>query len=159
MRLFDSSSRRCVYFGMLGGIAGTVLMDIVIVATFVIAGFRGDGFFAMVGEKLGQGPATGIALHNLVGLTVGLMFAVLVLNVKALSIETMRKGLILGILVGAVTIPVGCIPLAIWLGEPILEVVAFSAVPHLVYGTVLGGVVSYGLLSGKDSTSRDAETS
>jgi len=147
MRLFEQPFRRGVGFGLFGGIAGTILMDFVIVITFLIAGQPGDTFFALVGEKLGQGPAIGIALHNLVGLTVGFIFAILILNVKALNIDTKRKGLILGVLAGAVTIPGGCIPLAIWLGEPILGVVAFSTVPHLVYGTVLGSVVAYGLLS------------
>lgn len=119
-------------------------MDIAIVATFLIAGLSGDTFFAMVGEKLGHGPAAGIALHNLVGLTVGFVFVLLVLNIEALRIDTGRKGLILGVSAGAVTIPVGCIPLAIWLGEPILEVMAFSTIPHLVYGTILGSAVSFG---------------
>jgi hypothetical protein len=126
---------------------GTVLMDVVIVITFLIAGLSGDGFFAMVGEKLGQGPSVGIALHNVIGLSVGFLFAVVVLNVSAFAIDTKKKGLILGVSVGLVTIPLGCIPLAVWLGEPILEVVAFSAVPHLLYGTVLGLVATYGLLS------------
>ncbi len=119
----------------------------VIVITFLIAGLPGDGFFAMVGEKLGQGPSVGIALHNVIGLSVGFLFAVVVLNVGALAINTKKKGLILGVSVGLITIPLGCIPLAVWLGEPILDVVAFSAVPHLLYGTVLGLAVTYGLLS------------
>ncbi len=131
---------------MAGGITGTVLMDIVIVATFLIAGLPADGFFGLVGERLGQGPAVGVALHNLIGLTVGFVFAMAVLTVGPLKIDTMRKGLILGVSAGAATIPLGCIPFAIWLGEPIAEVVAFSAVPHLVYGTVLGWVVSFGIL-------------
>lgn len=131
---------------MVGGIVGTMLMDTVIVTTFLIMDQPGDTFFVMVGDKLGQGPAVGIALHNLIGLSVGFLFAMLVMNVKVLKIDTRRKGLILGVSAGAVTIPVGCIPLAIWLGEPVLEVVAFSTVPHLVYGTTLGLVVAYGVL-------------
>jgi len=149
MRLFEKPSRRIIGFGLLGGIAGTVLMDIVIVVTFLVADMPGDGFFDMVGDKFGEGPAIGILLHNLVGLTVGFVFAALVLNVRKLNIDTKRRGLILGVSVGIVTIPVGCIPLAIWLGEPILEVVAFSAIPHLIYGTVLGMVVTFGILSWK----------
>jgi hypothetical protein len=152
-------SGRGIGLGLLGGVTGTVLMDFVIVATFLIAGLPGDNFFAMVGEKFGQGPAVGIALHNLVGLTGGFIFAVLVLNIKALSIDTRRKGLILGVSAGVFTIPVGCIPLAIWLGKPILDVIAFSAVPHLVYGTILGLIVSYGLLSQQASAPGTVETS
>ena len=126
-------------------------MDGVIVATFLTVGEPGDGFFSMVGEKLGQGSSVGIAIHNIIGLSVGFLFAVVVLNFESLAIRTRKKGLILGVLVGALTIPLGCIPLAVWLGEPVLVVVGFSALPHLVYGTVLGWFVTFGLLSWRET--------
>ncbi|MDD1755393.1 MAG: hypothetical protein LUQ39_00960 [Methanomassiliicoccales archaeon] len=122
-------------------------MDIVMVLTFIIAGMPADTFFSLVGEKLGDGPLLGILVHNLVGFTGGIVFALLVMNVDALRIDSRRKGLMLGVAAGAVTIPLGCIPLAIWLDQPILDVIAFSALPHLVWGTVLGWTVAYGLLS------------
>jgi hypothetical protein len=146
MILLDRRSVRGIAFGLVGGFVGTALMDTIIVATFLLIDQPGDTFFVMVGDRLGQGPAVGIALHNLIGLSVGFLFAVVVLNVKVLNVDTTRKGLVLGVLAGAVTIPVGCIPFAIWLGEPVLEVVALSTIPHLVYGTILGRVVAYGLL-------------
>ncbi len=136
-----------ISYGLIGGLAGTVLMDIVIVATFLLAGERGDGFFAMVGDRLGSSSIAGVAIHNMIGLSVGALFAVAVLSFEFFWIDSRRKGLMLGVLAGAITIPLGCIPLAIWLGESILIVVAFSAVPHLVYGTVLGYVVAFGLIS------------
>ncbi len=148
---------RIVAFGLLGGVAGTVSMDIVIVVTFLIAGLQGDGFFDIVGSKLGHGSALGIAVHNFVGLTVGFIFAMLVLNVKLFGIDTRRKGLILGVSIGAVTIPAGCIPLAIWLDQPILEVVAFSTIPHLVYGIVLGMIVTFGILSASSGDAHSAQ--
>jgi hypothetical protein len=111
----------------------------------------------MVGEKLGYGALVGILVHNLVGLTGGIVFSLLVLNVKALRIDSGRKGIMLGIAAGALTIPLGCIPLAIWLNQPMLDVIAFSLLPHLVWGTVLGWTVGYGLLSyggGSGTTTR-----
>ena len=138
---------RGVGFGILGGFLGTVLMDIVMVLTFLIAGQPAETFFSMVGEKFGYGSLVGILVHNLVGITGGIVFSLLVLNIKALHIDTMSKGLLLGIAAGAVTIPLGCIPLAIWLDQSILIVIAFSFLPHLVWGTVVGWTVAYGLLS------------
>jgi hypothetical protein len=138
---------RGVGFGILGGFLGTVLMDIVMVLTFLIAGQPADTFFSMVGEKLGYGALVGILVHNLIGISGGIVFSLLVLNIKALRIDSMRKGVLLGIGAGAVTIPLGCIPLAIWLGQQILVVIAFSFLPHLVWGTVVGWTVAYGLLS------------
>jgi hypothetical protein len=136
-----------VGFGIIGGLGGTVLMDVVMVLTFLIAGQPADAFFSMVGEKLGYGALVGIAVHDLVGLTGGFFFSLLVLNIKALRIDSRRKGLLFGIAAGALTIPLGCIPLAVWLNQPMLDVIAFSLLPHLVWGTVLGWTVGYGLLS------------
>ncbi len=129
------------------------MMDAIIVSTFLAVGERWDGFFSMVGDKLGQGTAVGMALHNATGLSGGFLFALLVLNLDLFAIDTKRKGLLLGILVGLITIPVGCIPLAIWLGQPVLEVIAFSAMPHMVYGTILGLVVTYGVLHRQGASS------
>jgi hypothetical protein len=138
---------RGIGFGIVGGVVGTILMDIVMMLTFVIAGQPADTFFSMVGEKLGDGALAGVAVHNLVGLTGGFVFSLLVLNVKALRIDSRRKGLTIGVAAGALTIPLGCIPLAIWLNQPILVVIAFSFLPHLVWGTVLGWTFGYGTLS------------
>ncbi len=143
----DKLFLRGIAFGIIGGLAGTVLMDIVMVLTFLVAGMPADTFFSMVGEKLGDGALVGILVHNLVGLTGGIVFSLLVLTIKALRIDSMGKGIALGIAAGAVTIPLGCIPLAIWLDQPILDVIAFSFLPHLVWGTVLGWAVAYGLIS------------
>jgi len=145
--VLNKSFLRGVGFGIIGGLLGTFLMDIVMVLTFIIAVQPADAFFSMVGEKLGDGALVGILVHNLVGLTGGIVFSLLVLNVKALRIDSRRKGLMLGIAAGAVTIPLGCIPLAIWLNQPMLDVIAFSLLPHLVWGTVLGWTVGYGMLS------------
>jgi hypothetical protein len=141
------SNLRGIGFGIAGGIGGTILMDVVMVLTFLIAGQPADMFFSMVGEKLGDGALVGILVHNLVGLTGGIVFSLLVLNIKALRIDSKRKGLVLGIAAGALTIPLGCIPLAIWLNQAILDVIAFSLLPHLVWGTFLGCTVGYGLRS------------
>jgi hypothetical protein len=145
--VLNQSFFRGVGFGIIGGLVGTVLMDIVMMLTFLIAGQPATTFFTMVGEKLGDGAIAGIAVHNLVGLTGGLVFALLVLIVVPLRIDSRRKGLVLGIAAGALTIPLGCIPLAIWLTQPILDVIAFSILPHLVWGAVLGWIVGYGFLS------------
>ena len=147
--MLDKHFLKGIEFGLVGGILGTILMDIVMVATFLMVGEPWDTFFTMVGERLGGGAVIGIALHNVVGLTGGFVFALSVLSIPGLRIESRRRGLTLGIAAGAITIPAGCIPLAIWLGEPILIVIAFSALPHMVWGTVLGLTVGYGLVSHK----------
>jgi hypothetical protein len=140
---------RAVVLGIVGGLLGTVLMDIVMILTFVGVGESWDLFFSMVGDKLGGGAILGIALHNAVGMTGGTIFALFVVYIPSMGIRTMRRGLLLGLAAGLFTIPAGCIPLALWLGEPILAVIAFSALPHIVWGTVLGWTIGCGLLSRK----------
>ena len=143
--LVDKTSLVGIGLGLLGGLAGTVLMDIVMMLTFVSVGERADVFFTAVGEKLGGGTMLGVAIHNLIGMAGGFVFSLLVLNIRALELTSIGKGLALGVSAGAITVPLGCIPLALWLGEPILDVIGFSIAPHLVWGTVLGLVVSTGL--------------
>jgi hypothetical protein len=140
-------STKTIAFGMIGGLAGTVLMDLVMVTTFVLVGEPGDAFFAMVGEKLGDGVILGIVVHNAIGLSGGLVFALLVLGVARMNIDSRKKGLTYGLAAGALTIPLGCIPMAIWLGQPILEVLAFSLLPHLTWGLTLGWTMAFGLLN------------
>jgi hypothetical protein len=86
--VLSKSFLKGVGFGIVGGLGGTVLMDVVMVLTFLIAGQPADIFFSMVGEKLGYGALVGILVHNLVGLTGGFVFSVLVLSVKALRIDS-----------------------------------------------------------------------
>jgi hypothetical protein len=143
----NDSFIRVIPFGLAGGLLGTILMDVVMVLTFIMTGQPADAFFSMVGEKFSDGPLVGIAVHNMVGLTGGFVFSLLVVKMQALRIDSRRKGLELGIAAGALTIPLGCIPLAIWLGQPIVLVIAFSMLPHLVWGTVLGLTIGYGIFS------------
>ena len=136
-----------VEFGLIGGLVGTFLMDAVMIATFLLVGEKADIFFSAVGEKLGGGALIGVAVHMCIGTIGGFIFSLLVISFKALDISSIRRGVMLGFVAGAITIPLGCIPLAIWLGQPILEVIAFSIMPHLVWGTFLGWTVAHGTLS------------
>ena len=141
-----------IELGLIGGLMGTFLMDAVMIATFLLVGEKADAFFSAVGEKLGGGALIGVAVHMCIGTTGGFIFSLLVINFKALDISSIRRGVMFGFVAGAVTVPLGCIPLAIWLGQPTLGVIAFSILPHLVWGTILGWTVGYGLLScGRDS--------
>jgi len=148
----ENTSLIVIGLGLVGGIVGTVLMDFVMMITFISVGESADLFFTMVGEKLGGGALLGVAIHNITGMTGGFAFSILVLGIGALKLTSIKKGVKLGLAAGAVTIPLGCIPLAIWLGESIMDVIAFSILPHLVWGAFLGWTVAYGLLKFKIQT-------
>jgi len=61
--------------------------------------------------------------------------------------DTTKKGLQLGFIVGVLSVPLGCVPFAIITGVPVMKLLAFSTVPHLVWGSVLGMVLGYGFAS------------
>jgi hypothetical protein len=138
-----------IVIGVIGSLAGTIAMDLVMVGEFSMMGLPADTYLALIGSVMGGGVPLGVVLHLLLGSLLGLAFSAAVLKVGALHIDSVRKGVGLGILAGLVTIPLGCVPFAIITGVPIASMLSFSTIPHLVWGTVLGVVAGYGLRSRK----------
>ena len=131
--------------GMLGSVMGMLVMDLVMVVEFSVTGLPAFTYLSLIGSVLGGGVFVGFLLHLLVGAILGAVFSVIVLKVNALRIETGRKGVKLGILAGLLTIPLGCVPFAILIGQPIVKIISFSSIPHLVWGVVLGVVAGFGM--------------
>jgi ethanolamine transporter EutH len=124
-----------------------LVMDLVMVGEFAMMGLPVDTQLVLIGSIFGGGVALGVVLHIVMGALLGLVFSVAVLTVEPLRIHSVGRGVGLGVLAGVVTIPFGCVPFAIVAGVPILEMVSFSTVPHLVWGVLLGIVAGYGLRS------------
>jgi len=133
---------RLIILGVIGGLAGMVAMDLVMVVEFLIIGLPIYTYLELIGSVLGGGVLLGVVMHVLLSLILGLIFITIVMKVGALLIRTVKKGLAVGFLMGAVTI-VGCVPFAIIVDLPIVELLSFSTIPHLVWGAVCGGVVGY----------------
>jgi len=125
---------RGIGIGVIGSLAGTLVMDLVVVGELSMMGLPALTYLDLIGSVL------------LIGSFLGLVFSVPVLKVNALRIDTVRKGVVLGFLAGLVSISF-CVPFAILISEPIAEVLSFMTIPHLVWGTVLGVVAGYGLRS------------
>ena len=139
---------RAIKLGVIGSLAGTIAMDVVMVVESLIIGAPVDGFVAVIGSAVGGGALVGVVLHLLMGSLLGLLFGIAITKVRFLNIDSVRKGVWLGVLAGLVTIPLGCVPTAVVAGVPIIEMVSFSFIPHLVWGAVLGVVAGYGMRSG-----------
>jgi fluoride ion exporter CrcB/FEX len=105
-------------------------------------------YLDLIGSVFGGGIPLGALVHVLAGSVLGVIFSVPVLTIDALRIDSVRKGLVLGILVGLASIS-ACVPFAILIREKIATVLIFMTIPHLVWGTVLGVVAGYGLRSRK----------
>lgn len=138
---------RAIAFGVLGSLAGMLAMDLVMVAESLMIDEPATGYLALIGSALGGGALLGVAMHLVMGSLLGLIYGVAVYKVDILRIDTLWKGVWLGVLAGLVTIPFGCVPFAIVTGVPILFMVGFSFFPHLVWGVVLGLVTGLGLRS------------
>jgi len=136
---------KAIKFGLIGSLAGTMVMDLVLVGEFFIVGEPAYGFLALIGSVVGGGTLVGVAIHLLVGSLLGLLFAAGTYNVRFLNIESVRKGVWLGVLAGLATIPLGCIPFALLTNVPIIEMVSFSFIPHLLWGAVLGAVAGHAM--------------
>jgi hypothetical protein len=98
-----------------------------------------------MGSIFGRGASLGIFVHIVTLAVLGSVSALAVLFIKPLRIETVSKGLILGLSFGIVSIPVGCVPFAILSKTPVLELLTLSTIPHIVWGGALGLVSGYKL--------------
>jgi ethanolamine transporter EutH len=132
-------------------------MDLVMVVEALIIGEPVDIFVALIGSVVGGGTLVGVVMHLLMGSLLGLLLGLAVCKVRFLHIDSVRKGVWVGVLAGLVTIPLGCVPTAIVAGVPILEMVSFSFIPHLVWGAVLGVIVGYAMRPASRSRSIRAE--
>ena len=137
---------RGIGIGVIGSLAGTLVMDLVVVGELLMMGLPALTYLDLIGSIFGGGIPLGALAHFLLGSFLGLVFIMPVLKVNALRVDTVRKGVGLGFLAGLVSI-VFCVPFAILISEPIPAVLSFMAIPHLVWGTGLGIVAGYGLRS------------
>jgi hypothetical protein len=136
---------RGILYGVLGGVAGILAMDVVMVVEFLLAQMAPTTYLRLIGSVFGADVAVGVIVHLVVGALPGLGLGVAVVKVKALQIDTIKKGLRLGFLVGVLSIPLGCVPFALLIDVSVLRLLAFSTLPHLAWGSVLGVVLGHGL--------------
>ena len=150
---------RDIIVGLAGGLAGTIAMHVFGVGIFLVMGqptsisfsIIGDAaasFFARLGVELGGGAPLGMVVFYLLGLALGVTFVALVSRIDAFRLDSIKKGVGLGVLyVEVLSLPLlatatlvlemTAAATALWFGV--------SVVMHLAYGAVMGAVVSYGL--------------
>ena len=144
--------------GMVGGLAGTMLMYLFGAAIFALLGWPADtsisiignaaAFFSLFGIALVGGPSFGIWLYCLVGLLLGTMMGIAVVSLEPLRHGDLQKRVGLSILfvevmslplltAGTMALKMDAVSAALWF--------SISFVMHLVYGLVLGVITSYGV--------------
>jgi hypothetical protein len=163
----DASIRsKGLVLGLAGGVAATVVIDLVTAAVlplmglpalggFSVIGDTAAGFLALFGMNVAGGALLGGVLHYLIGAVLGVLFGLLVTRIASLRLGSIRKGVGLGILyTEIISLPILVTPPIIltWATPVTVWWFGFSFLMHGIWGAVLGAVVAYGLRSARTSS-------
>jgi len=147
-------------WGLIGGLVGTLVMDLILIGalsavglpaviSFSTIGDTAAGFFALIGIDIAGGFPLGAAVHYLLGLVLGAVFGAAVSRVDVLRTDTVKKGVVLAVVyIEVLSQPIlATSPILLKMtASETLQWFGVSAAMHLIWGVVLGIVVSYGLL-------------
>jgi hypothetical protein len=150
---------RGILWGLIGGLAGTLVMDILLMGAllaaripasfcFSLVGGTMARFFLLLGVKIAGGIPTGIVTHYLIGLLVGFLFGTVVAGIPALRVDTTRKCILAAILyveilsqpllaMAPLLTEMDRLTVMLWYGG--------SLIMHLILAVILGSIVGRGL--------------
>jgi len=162
------SLARGVGWGLIGGLAGTMVMDLVLMVVLPVAGLPALTCFTIVGKTVANifslqgiemtgGVPLGVFTHYLIGPAAGAIFGAAVTQVKVLRLDTLKKSIILAILyVQILSQPIlAATPILLKMSvTKTLQWYGGSFLMHSVLGLVLGMIMSYGLKSANTSNHR-----
>jgi hypothetical protein len=158
-RKSQASISKGLGWGLLGGLAGTLTMDLVLMGAlsalgspaltcFSIVGNTVARFFSIQGVEMTGAIRLGVATHYIVGPGIGAIYGMVVARIKALRVNTLKKSLLAAILyVEILSQPLlAMTPILLKMTVPAtLQWYAGSFMMHLMAGMVLGAVVGRGL--------------
>ena len=137
---------REIRYGVAACLVGTFAMDLVVGLEFYATGQPLHTSLMLFGALIGRGVFEGTILHILFGTMLGVVWGAAISRFEALRIDSMGKGLRLGVAAGLITIPMGCVPFALVVGVPLVTMIPMVTLPHLAWGLVMGWGTSYLLL-------------
>jgi hypothetical protein len=158
-RITSISFSRGLGWGLIGGLAGTMIMDLILMGALSAVGLPALTCFSIVGntvarffsiQSLGNARAIqlGVTTHYLVGPFFGAIFGIIVARVAALRVNTLKKTILLAILyVEILSQPLlATTPILLKMTMPVtLQWYGGSFVMHLILAVVLGAIVGHGL--------------
>jgi hypothetical protein len=115
---------------------------------FSIVGNTVAQFFSILGIEVAGGTPLGVATHYLIGPLIGAIFGTVVVQVKALRVDTLKKSIVFAVLyVEILAQPIlATTPILLKMtAAETLQWFGFSFVMHFLMAVVLGAVVGYGL--------------
>ena len=158
-RIHPASFSRGLTWGLIGGLAGTLVMDLVLMGAlsalgspaltcFSIVGNTVARFFSMQAVEAGRAIQLGVTAHYLIGPLFGAIFGAVVARVEALRVNTLKKSILLAIIyIEILSQPIlATTPILLKMSAPAtLQWYGGSFVMHLMLAVVLGAVTGYGL--------------
>ena len=158
-RIATTSFSRGLGWGLIGGLAGTIIMDLVLMGALSAVGLPALTCFSIVGNTVARLFSMknmeivsviqlGVVTHYLVGPLFGAIFGTLVTQVQALQANTLKKSIILAIIyIEILSQPIlATAPILLKMTVPaIMQWYGGSTIMHLIMAVVLGSVVGYGL--------------
>jgi hypothetical protein len=159
---------RGMVVGSLGGLVGTLVMDVILMGAlsavglpaltcFSIVGNTVARFLSILGIEMAGGVPLGAAAHYLIGPLVGAIFGAAVAQVAAFRVDTLKKGVVLAVLyVEILSQPIlATTPILLKMtARETLQWFGVSFVMHFMLAVVLGVIVSYGLRSATAASQR-----
>jgi hypothetical protein len=150
---------RGIGWGLIGGFAGTLTMDLILIGVlsavglpaltcFSIVGNTVARFFSILGIKMMGGVPLGMATHYVIGPIIGGTFGVLVTQFNIFRAKTLKKSIVLAALyVEILSQPILALtPILLKMtANETLQWFGGALVMHLICGIVLGVIVSHGL--------------
>jgi hypothetical protein len=162
---------RGIAWGFIGGLAGTLVMDILLMGAllalgqpasmcFSIVGDTASRFFSVLGRQFAGGVPTGVITHYVVGPLFGILFGAIVMTFRSLRESSLKKLTIAAFLyVEILSQPIlATTPILLKMKAPAtLQWFCGSFIMHLILSIVLGLIVGYGLRSVPLATQRRAQ--
>jgi len=169
-RIAPISFSRGLGWGLIGGLVGTAIMDLVLMGAlsafglpaltcFSIIGNTVARFFSMQSTEIAYAIQLGVITHYLVGPLFGAIFGLLVARVKALRANTVKKSIIQAIIyIEILSQPLlATAPILLKMTVPeTLQWYGGAFIMHFLMAVVLGSVVGYGLHPASLATPRKA---
>ena len=151
--------RPYVVSGILGGLIGAILMDVILVLSKIIMGLPALADFMVMGASLGDGIVLGVVAHHLVGIFWGIVLGVLVFYSRGRLIPSgdWIASIFYGSLFGLIVYSIFFTWVMVFLFAPTMvemigaeraammapAVLALAALEHVVFGSMVALTISY----------------
>lgn len=139
-------------WGMIGGLVATIIMDLILIGSFMAAGMPPFTCFSIVGDtaarlfssqEMANNVLVGAAAHYLIGPLLGAIFAAAGRYVPALQVGSWKKTIVFSVIYAEIVSQPMLALTPIFLSMTASETLLWyggSLMMHLIWGCVLGAV-------------------